>query len=281
MFARLLAALVALVTPAVAAERSLMTVLVPAYFYPTAAGSDWDRMTAALASGVPIIAIMNPATGPGNQVDAQYTRAISAFRSAGGRVLGYVPSGYAGRRVEPTSSCRPTEGYRYSVDDLVACADRYRAMYAIDGIFVDEMGGEALGVQADEVSAFYTRLYDGLKRIDDGWRVVGNPGTSASQHLLRRGREGGADALISFEGLAVDFSSAPSAPRAQSDNFGAILIETSPTFDVSAFLAQAAARNFGLIYATDAVLPNPYDRLPSDWDTYVTALRALNASRTR
>ncbi len=282
MFGRVLAALIAWVAPTAASARQPMVLLVPAYFYPNAKGSDWDRMTQAAASGVPIVAIMNPGTGPGDTRDPNYVRAVGAFRAAGGKVLGYLPSSYAGRLMAtPSASCKPADVRRYTSDDIVACARRYRTFYSIDGLFVDEMGGEAVGASTDDVVAFYTRVYDGLKGIDPAWRIVGNPGAPASGRLLRRDdNEGGADALVTFEGLAANFPASPLV-RHETHDVGAILIEIDPAFDVVASLADATARRVGLYYATDGVLPNPYDRLPSDWDKLLQAIRAFNATATR
>src|SRR5215472_2688384 len=59
----LLGVLVLLLAARPAAAGSL-GVLVPAYFYPSFLGSDWDRMDTA-AGKIPLTAIMNPASGPG------------------------------------------------------------------------------------------------------------------------------------------------------------------------------------------------------------------------
>ncbi len=292
MIGQLLGAFLAALTPealipAAAAERPAMTLVVPAYFYPNPAGSDWDRLTRAAQADIAIFAIMNPASGPGDVRDANYTRAIQSFRAAGGRVLGYVPSGYAGRRVTPRSSCTPAAGNRYTADDIVACASRYRNLYRIDGIFVDEMGGEAVGGTTTDVTSFYSSLYDGLKILEPNWHVIGNPGTGGHEHLLRRGNVGAADRLIHFEGLAADFPGAPAASERREVHrygahlYGAILIETDPAIDFATALAMAADRNLGMIYVTDGFRPNPYDRLPLSWDRQIDALRVFNNGAKR
>ena len=54
-----------------------VSVLVPAYFYPTWwAGSPWDDLNAAAAK-IPIEAIMNPASGPGSDVNSDYLVAVN------------------------------------------------------------------------------------------------------------------------------------------------------------------------------------------------------------
>src|SRR5262245_57834817 len=102
--------------PAYAAK---LEIVVPAYFYP---GGDWSKLNSAV-SKVPITAIMNPFNGPGNSLDANYVSAINSLRAAGGHVIGYVYSSYAGRPESQVNS------------DI----DRYDSWYNVDGIFVDEM----------------------------------------------------------------------------------------------------------------------------------------------
>lgn len=254
--------------------------VVPAYFYPESDGSDWDAMTAALAR-VDVVAIMNPASGPGRAgkpLNADYVKAVDAFRAAGGVVLGYVPSGYSGRRVNSGSSCKPAAGATtYTPADVADCAARY-AGYKVDGIFVDEMG--VLGNRpTSEADAFYTEVYDRLKMTNARWTVMGNPGTDAPESYLRKGRAGGADSLMTFENPAANYPSATPAPYTvnyQPRRFANVLHTAPRTIDFPGVLATAKARNVGYIYVTDDMLPNPYDRLPADWAKQVRQLATFN-----
>src|SRR5438270_9908394 len=76
---------------------SEVTVLVPAYFYPTWwSGSPWDDLNAA-AARIPVEAIMNPNSGPDTAANSDYRHAVDALQAAGGRVIGYVATGYGSR----------------------------------------------------------------------------------------------------------------------------------------------------------------------------------------
>ncbi len=265
-------------TAAQAADRAEL--LVPAYFYPAAAGSDWDRLTAAVRQGVSVTAIVNPASGPGSASNADYAAAIRAFRAAGGKVLGYVPSGYIGRAPNAGSSCQPSRGSAYSANDVVACAARYQAYYSIDGIFVDEMGFPAGGAPEPELVTFYTAVFDGITAVNKRWEVFGNPGVNPPEALLRRGDSGGAHVIVSFENVASAFagSTRPDwAGRYKAKAFANILLETGPDFGFAALLDRLAERQVGYVYATDDKLPNPYDRLPADWDRQVASVQSFNA----
>src|SRR2546425_10636959 len=100
-------------------------VLVPAYFYP-ASGSAWDSLNLA-AQRVPLIAIMNPNNGPSSSPNADYSRAVTALRNAGGLVIGYVYSSYTMR----------------AIAEVKTDIDHYHSYYTIDGIFVDEMTNDS------------------------------------------------------------------------------------------------------------------------------------------
>src|SRR5207302_896442 len=68
-------------------------IVVPAYFY---AGPLWTSMNWA-AGRVPLVAIMNPNSGPGLTQDPQYVTAVNNLRAAGGKVIGYVSTSYTTR----------------------------------------------------------------------------------------------------------------------------------------------------------------------------------------
>ena len=109
-----------------------MEILVPAYFYPSTR-SAWNTLTTSAAANplVTILAIMNPNDGIFNSVDVNFTRATTQFVAAGGKVLGYVYTGYG-------------KGGR-SIADIKLNIDRYLQLYGrerISGFFLDEMASE-------------------------------------------------------------------------------------------------------------------------------------------
>ena len=258
-------------------------IVVPAYFYPSFSGSDWDRLTSAAQSGVAITAIMNPGSGPGTASNSDYVNAIGRFRAAGGKVLGYVPSGYLGDAVNAGSTCRPASGSNYSVNDIVSCASRYQSFYTVDGIFVDEFGKPATGASDAAVLGFYQQVYAGLINTNASWQIVGNAGTDPVQGLLRSGNSGAANRLVTFENDGAAFTAATSAAWTQTGSaqpFIQILYNVSATADLNALIAQVAARNISGLYITDDVLPNPYDTLPVYWDRLLGAVKDFNATQT-
>jgi hypothetical protein len=141
---------------------------------------------------VPVWVIVNPASGPGKQVDANYTKAIDRLQGAGCVVLGYVTTSYGKR---PAA-------------DVRADVDRWRKMYPrTQGIFFDEMIYED-----NEAAAEYQA---GLNRYahDAGWwPTVANPGAETPGRYFAAGA---ADVIVVHEGK--DW---PGEARLKGDYFG-------------------------------------------------------------
>ncbi|MEW4567022.1 spherulation-specific family 4 protein [Tautonia sp. JC769] len=175
--------------PAGAQSTSRVRALVPAYFYPTWwQGSPWDDLNQA-ASQIPIEAIMNPASGPGHVQNPDYVRAVTDLRAAGGKVIGYVSTGFGSRPMR----------------DVVAEIRAYLSWYDVDGIFLDEMGNQAGPLDYESLYC-YIKLSQFV--VGRELRVVGNVGIpfAPAQGYLRS-----ADTLVIFEGpqaspgLVIDF----------------------------------------------------------------------------
>jgi Spherulation-specific family 4 len=267
----------------ISGQAAPLDIVVPAYFYPSFSGSAWDQLTVAASSGVRVTAIVNPGSGPGTARNTDYVRAINNFRAAGGVVLGYVPSGYLGNQIEPTSTCQPSGGAAaYAVSDIVSCAARYGQYYTVDGIFVDEFGAPSTGATTAQVLGFYTQVYDGLKGVNAGWSIVGNPGQAADAALLRSGASGGADRLVTFENQASAFAGATQNPALAAVSpqslINIVYGVTDPAL-LDGLIAQIAARNVGGIFLTDDILPNPYDTLPAYFAAQVAAVQRFNVQQ--
>ena len=81
--------------PVSSATQTPTGLIVPLYAYPT--NPTWNALIQAKQShpNVPIIAIINPNSGPGSSSDPSYVSGIASLQSAGISVVGYVPTGYA------------------------------------------------------------------------------------------------------------------------------------------------------------------------------------------
>ncbi len=241
----------------ISTSASALEIVVPAYFYPSSSGSDWDEMNSA-ATVVPLTAIMNPNSGPGNSQSSDYSNAVNSLRSNGGNVIGYVSSSYANRPIA----------------DVKADIDSYSAWYNIDGIFIDEMTNTSSASDLD----FYEEVYAYIKLIEPTWEVMGNPGTSTQEAYLTRPT---ADRLMSYESFGSSYNGhTPSAWNSNYDSSKFVnLLHTLDSNDIPTmeqYIDLAVSRNVGSIYFTDDVLGNPWDRLPVFWDEQVAKVAAIN-----
>lgn len=73
--------------------------MVPAYFTADTSSSPWSELSAGRQSypDVPVTAILNPDNGTFSGADPNYVQAIADFTAKGGKVVGYVRTGYGGR----------------------------------------------------------------------------------------------------------------------------------------------------------------------------------------
>jgi len=228
-------------------------ILAPAYFYPTPGGSDWDKLTAA-APFVPITAILNPDSGPGAQVDANYTAAVDNLRAAGGKVIGYVHTSYA----------------TVPLAQVFAEIKDYRRWYHLDGIFIDEMTSD----NSKQHINYYEKIDDYVHQLASHWIVVGNPGTNTPEAYLHVANE-----LVLFEnGSGYDTYTPPTWQAQQpATRFANLVYDVSSDATMQTDVQLAASRNTGWVYVTDASLPNPYAALPSYWTDLVDTVAANNS----
>lgn len=241
------------------ARTDRLTIIVPAYFYPSGqALADWARLVEA-AQAVPLEVILNPASGPGRTRDRKYVAVIEPLRRSGARILAYVDSDYGRRPLETVAK------------DLWA----YRAFYKIDGYFIDQMAN------TPEAIAYYRALRDLVRRIDPRLAVVGNPGTTTRPEYLEA-----ADRLVTFEGPARTFAGydpdvmSPWTAEHAPGRFAAIVYGVGTATAGRETLARARQAGSGSVYVTDQTLPNPYLGLPPYWADLVAAVRAMNEPPT-
>lgn len=223
--------------------------LIPAYFPPD---SKWTTMDNAAASGAQITAVMNPDSGPGTAAESSYTSAISSLESAGGTVIGYVP----------------TEFTNNSISTVESEIDTYESFYPkIGGFFLDEMTDSSSSTDVN----YYQTLYSFLKGQNASYYVVANPGTNVPSSYANL-----ADTLVTFEGPDSSYPSNTVLSWTSSEpasKFANIVYETSNTTSMFAGLDQAVSQNVGYVYFTDnGASGNPYNALPSYFSTEVDAL---------
>ncbi len=217
-------------------------IMVPLYTYP---GGTWERVieTKNDHPSVPIVAIVNPASGPGGSRDSNYVSGIKDLKDAGVIVLGYVSTAYTGR----------------SLDAVRSDIDKWASWYDVDGIFFDEQtnwsGGESYYTQAGN--------YAESKGLDF---TVGNPGANSIPSYLST-----VDVVLIYEspGLPNLNNYDDTWERYNNDQLGMI------PFSVGSLprgWIEDATGFIGWLYVTNDNLPNPWDSLPSYFDDMAALL---------
>ncbi len=240
-------------TPGVT-EAAPLHLLVPAYFYPAGEGlKQWDRLIDSAASA-PVVAIVNPDSGPGDVADPNFVEVMDRARKAGVTVIGYVSTRYADRPPAETK----------------ADVSRWVRLYPhVQGIFFDQ---QASG--ADQV-AYYVSLREHTRKELPGAVVVNNPGMLCAEEYLSRPA---ADVACLFE-VTKDFSAyrPPSwVDRYPASRFAALVFGVEAPELMKRQLHETAEKKVGYCYVTDGTGPNPWDRLPRYWEAEVAAVQRLN-----
>jgi Spherulation-specific family 4 len=237
--------------PKTAAPR--VRLLVPAYFYPAGEGlKHWDRLIES-AKQVPVIAIVNPASGPGKQSDANYVKVIDRARAAGVVLIGYVSTNYAKRPAEQVS----------------ADVETWYCLYPkIQGIFFDEQASGAEKVD------YYVAAGKHVRKAQPKALIVGNPGTVCAEEYVSRSA---VDVVCLVERAKDAGADLPAwMKRYNRERFAGLLHCVEGKERMGQQLRELVQKNVGYLYLTSAVLPNPWDRLPEWWDAEVAAGAEVN-----
>jgi hypothetical protein len=230
-------------TTAPAASHAGATI-VPLYTYPT--DPSWNTVISAKGAHptVGVVAVVNPANGPGGAVDSAYAAGIARLNAAGVKVLGYVATGYAVRN--------PPE--------VKADIDRWRTFYPgqIGGIFFDEQSDRAGDVSYYRDVSQYAKA-QGLSF------TVGNPGKDSAPEYV-----GALDTMLIYENAGLPTASQMAGWHSSyaPSNFG--VIPHTSSFDAS--FVRGARQYVQYVYVQNDTLPNPWDSVPSFFADLLAAL---------
>lgn len=255
-----------------------LQLLVPAYSTGGAgasAVSPWTTLTSGAASypAVKITAIANPHNGiltAATAADGTLGTDIDTFKTVPGtsnRVLAYVAT---------ASGSSAT----LSLTDVKTSIDRYLDLYPgqLDGFFLD-----AMATGSDRL-AFFTDLYDHIKRKDPALVVVGNPGTYPNAAYADV-----ADILVTYAGNAAAYQNINPQPLnswvyRKPNTAQAMLVHSASTcMEMKNILktARQPRMNTGLVYITDLALGASWTGpLATYWTQMLGTIDALNAGRS-
>jgi hypothetical protein len=233
--------------------------LIPLYVYPADihANNVYNRLIEIKRryETVPIWVVLNPASGPGEGPDANYTKAVDRLQGAGCLVLGYVTVSYGKRKEQDIKA------------DLSAWLKTYPR---IQGIFFDEMIYE----NTDAGAIFMANL-NRFAHDAGFWPTVANPGADAPGRYFAADA---ADVIVVHEG-----NQWPEEDRLKGDYFGgysdyppftrAVLVHSQPKFDPKLlFMVRKYVR---WVYVTDDVYRLKDPNADNPWDTLSQHCEAL------
>ena len=240
-----------------------MGLLIPLYIYPANihTNADYNRVMELKRrySEVPFWVIVNPASGPGTEVDANYTKAIDRLVGAGCVVLGYVPTSYG----------------KIPAKDVQRDLKAWRRMYPrVHGIFYDEMIYEDTTAAVD-----HQKQLNVMAHHMGYWPTVGNPGTATPGRYFANEA---ADVIVVHEA-----DHWPTEAQLHGDYFGGYS-DFPPSTRATLMYSQAkcdpdqikmARRHSRWIYVTqdtykvkDPEHPNPWDNLSVHLETMCRTL---------
>src|ERR1700722_6698858 len=134
--------------------------ILPAYFYP---GASWQ---AALASATSSSTIgVSPDSGPGSSFDSNYEVVVSAARSRGVQLLGYINTNYGALPIA-------------TVDQEIS---EYQIWYGITDIYLDDSSSSATDL------AYYQQATAAVRATNADAVVMLNPGTYPDQSYMSLG----------------------------------------------------------------------------------------------
>lgn len=226
-------------------------IVIPLYTYPTDVTWDIVAKTKQSYPNVPMMAIVNPNSGPGSNYDTNYASGIQLLRNSGVIVLGYVPTDYG----------------RTSISTVENEVNLYLRWYPeINGIMFDEMSN----TPGNET--YYSTLNSYVKSVGMN-QSFGNAGTSVPSSFI-----GTMDVIcIHEDNSSLSLSSIQSRTMGYpKSNFAYIQYGTYlPNVTYITDLSNYAH----WMYFTNATLPNPYHGLPPYFTTFVADLSALDSSQ--
>lgn len=208
---------------------------VPAYGYPGT--GVWESL---LGLGTGALVIMDPADGPGQRIDPRYCTAVSAAASRGLRVFGYVTADY-GRR-----------GFAAMEDEV----ELYQEWYRPSGIFLDQTPASL------STNTALVELVDSIRGRELSLAInPGQPDIDLHDAAL-------ADHVVNFEGPYSTYrrSRFPSWIREfAAAKFWHLIYEVETAQTMRHVAAMARRAHAGIVYVTDATMPNPWERMPVYW----------------
>ena len=231
--------------------------LAPAYFYPAGEGlKSWEKLITSAAKA-PVVAIVNPDSGPGKRRDPRYAELFVRAKNTPITLIGYVTLSYAER---PLSAVK-------------ADIDSWLHFYPdVQGIFFDEQPSQAEHANFAQEAFVYAR-----HQIKQGVFVT-NPGVPCAQEYLA-GHDAPAACIFEHHAGFEQFQPPDLLAAKRSQRLAVLVCQVKSADEMRKTLQLAMQKGAGYVYITDAASPVPWDRLPGYWSEEIEAVAQENRGR--
>jgi hypothetical protein len=240
------------------------SLLVPAYFDPAIrTGRAYWAVLERAAKQVPIVAIVNPNSGPGSATEQRvYLPVLRSARRAGVTLIGYVFTDHGKKPLE--TATREVTAWKRLYGGLVS------------GIFLD---AQAAG---KESLPYYRALARHIrKEFAPAPLIIGNPGTKFDEEYLHD--------VVNSAACFYENSTATKRTQLSVPEFFALgnwpracllAHKVTDRRDMESLVRDLMREEIGYLYVTDAHMSdgvlNPWSRLPSYWKEEVEAVARSN-----
>lgn len=227
-------------------EAQTQRMAIPSYFGP---GALWTKLGAAAPRAG--LAVINPNSGPGDAVRADYVAQVEAARARGVTVLGYVHTSYGKRPLAEVQSE----------------IERFNHWYRVNGIFFDEVTDD------DANLSYYIHCRAAAGTGHPKVVVVINPGAPVTEGYMAA-----ADIVLTFESDYKTYLKRAADPawvaRYPAKRFWHLVYAAPDAAAMRRAVLLSKKRNAGWVYVTPDDLPNPWDTLPEGpyWSDELAAL---------
>jgi hypothetical protein len=199
--------------------------------------------------GVPLVAIINPNSGPGVSQDPMYVEGVENLKSVGTIVIGYIHTSY-GRRAQ---------------EEIAREIDSFLEWYEVDGIFFDEMSNQ------HGFESYYSNL-NKLAKSRGCSITIGNSGVPTPTSYFET-----LDNLVIHEGEGIPTTEwLREAKKGWSSSKFSYISYGIFQLDVKAVAHTLADVRY--VYVTDMHLPKVYCSLPTYFEMLVSSLNDAAAS---
>jgi hypothetical protein len=228
------------------------SVVLAAYSYPSIESSYWKAVIKKGGKNIPYV-IINPNSGPGAEADLNYARQLKENMKEGIKNIAYIRTNYQKR----------------PLTEVLADVDKYYELYGknnLNGFFFDEVG-----VDDKSQPAYMKAIYEYVKSKGKDNIVVANPGRQITDKLAPY-----ADVFVTSEISADEYINRFTEPESEfennEDNFYHIwhIVYAAKPEQYEQIIKLSRKRNAGWIMVTDDVQPNPYDKLPKEFERIIS-----------